>query len=120
MRKRLLIVEDVELNRDLLVQLFEEVYEIDLAVDGETAIELAVNTAPDVILMDIALPGLNGLDAVRAIRVNLLEVPIIAVSSSVMPGDRARALEAGCDEFVSKPIDDVHLVDLVRRLSEHP
>ena len=66
--KRLLIVEDSELNRDLLVQIFEDAYEIELAADGETAIEAAATEPPDLILMDIGLPGLSGLDAVRAIR----------------------------------------------------
>jgi CheY-like chemotaxis protein len=63
--------------------------------------------------MDIGLPGLSGLDAVRAIRARAASLPIIAVSSGVMPGDRERALAAGCDDFVAKPIDDVQLVALV-------
>jgi two-component system, cell cycle response regulator DivK len=117
-RSRLLIVEDTELDRDLLVQLFEDECEIDLAVDGDTAVDLASRTSPDLILMDVALPGLSGLDAVRAIRVQLKHVPIVAVSSSVMPGDRERAIAAGCDDFVAKPIDDVHLVELVGCLLE--
>ena len=114
----LLIVEDVELNRDLLVQLFEDTYAIALAADGETAVAAAFGMSPDLILMDIALPGMSGLDAVRTIRTRLPRVPIIAVSSSVMPGDRDRAIEAGCDEFVAKPIDDLSLVSLVGRLME--
>ena len=118
MRRRLLIVEDDELNRDLLVQLFEDVYDIDVAVDGETAVERAFRASPDLILMDVALPGLNGLDAVRAIRVHMQNVPIVAVSSSVMPGDRERAIDAGCDDFVAKPIDDTCLVELVAHLLE--
>ena len=118
MKWRLLIVEDDELNRDLLVQLFEDAYAIDVAADGETAVELAVGEPPDLILMDVALPGLSGLDAVRAIRQQLHHVPIIAVSSSVMPGDRERAIDAGCDDFVGKPIDDACLVELVARLVE--
>jgi two-component system cell cycle response regulator DivK len=117
-RSRLLIVEDDELNRDLLVQLFEDAYEIDVAVDGETAVERAFWVSPDLILMDVALPGLNGLDAVRTIRLRLHDVPIVAVSSSVMPGDRERAIDAGCDDFVAKPIDDASLIELVRRLLE--
>jgi CheY-like chemotaxis protein len=116
--KRLLIVEDAELNRDLLVQLFEDSYEIDVAADGEAAVELAFRRSPDLILMDVALPGLSGLDAVRAIRTRLDHVPIVAVSSSVMPGDRERAIEAGCNDFVAKPIDDLCLVELVWRLLE--
>jgi two-component system cell cycle response regulator DivK len=112
----LLIVEDNELSRDLLVQIFEDSYDIEVASDGHAAVLVAASDRPDLILMDIGLPGLNGLDAVRAIRARSLDVPVIAVSSLVMPGDRERALEAGCDEFVSKPIDDVALVEMVDRL----
>ena len=114
----LLIVEDSEFNRDLLVQIFEDDYDLDVAVDGETAVRLASALRPDLILMDIGLPGISGLDAVRAIRADpgFERRPIVAVSSGVMPGDRERALEAGCDEFVAKPIDDEALVVLVRSL----
>jgi PAS domain S-box-containing protein len=120
MRKRLLIVEDSELNRELLVQIFEDSYDLDVAVDGRTAVQAATTSRPDLILMDIDLPGMSGLDAVRAIRANErgAGTPIVAVSSHVMPGDRERALEAGCNEFVAKPIDDEALVALVRRLLE--
>jgi two-component system, cell cycle response regulator DivK len=116
MRKRLLIVEDSEINRDLLVQLFEDDYDLDLADDGQSAIRLAIEKRPDLILLDIGLPGLSGLEAVRTLRARGDDVPIVAVSSSVMPGDRERALEAGCDDFVPKPIDDLLLVELVNRL----
>jgi two-component system, cell cycle response regulator DivK len=115
-RKTLLIVEDRELNRDLLVQIFEATYDIELASDGESAVEMASTGQPDLILMDIGLPGLSGLDAVRAMRARAVRVPIIAVSSGVMPGDKERALDAGCDDFVSKPIDDLLLVEMVDRL----
>jgi two-component system, cell cycle response regulator DivK len=118
MTKRLLIVEDSELNRDLLVQIFEDSYEIALASDGETAVEIASSGQPDLVLMDIGLPGMDGLEAARAIRARDAELPIIAVSASVMPGDRQRAIEAGSDEFVAKPIDDVRLVEMVDRLLE--
>jgi two-component system, cell cycle response regulator DivK len=118
-RRRLLIVEDSELSRDLLVQIFEDAYELELATDGETAIELAATARPDLILMDIGLPGgLGGLDAVRAIRSTDPDVPVIAVSSGVMPGEREQAIAAGCDEFVAKPIDDLALGELVSRLLE--
>jgi two-component system, cell cycle response regulator DivK len=118
MRKRLLIVEDNELNRDLLVQIFEDAYDIALASDGETAVEIASSECPDLILMDISLPGLSGLEAAREIRASAADVPIIAVSAGVMPGDRRRAIEAGADDFVAKPIDDAQVVEMVDRLLE--
>jgi two-component system cell cycle response regulator DivK len=115
MRKKLLIVEDNDFNRDLLVQIFEGAYEIELAPDGRAAVEAASATSPDLILIDIGLPEMSGLEAVRAIRAMAMDQPIIAVSSRVMPGDRERAIDAGCDEFVAKPIDDTALVELVGR-----
>jgi CheY-like chemotaxis protein len=118
MRATLLIVEDNELNRDLLVQIFEETYDIELATDGRGAVTAAATRQPDLILMDVELPEMGGLDAVRAIRRRARDIPIIAVSSHVMPGDRERAIEAGCDAFVSKPIDDLQLVALVARCLE--
>jgi two-component system, cell cycle response regulator DivK len=119
-RPTLLIVEDSAFSRDLLVQLFEDAYELELASDGRSAVALAATSRPDLILMDIGLPGLSGLDAVRAIRADATDVPIIAVSSHVMPGDEERALAAGCNDFVRKPIDDVQLVDLVARHLRRP
>lgn len=116
MRPTLLIVEDTELDRDLLVQIFESSHEILMAPDGKTAFELAARARPDLILMDIGLPGLSGLDAVRALRALGSTVPIIAVSSRVMPGDKDRALAAGCDDFMAKPIDDLVLVEMVSSL----
>jgi two-component system cell cycle response regulator DivK len=115
-RRTLLIVEDTELDRELLVQIFEGMYDIRLAPDGQTAYDLVAKEPPDLILMDIGLPGLSGLDAVRAIRAAGSTVPIIAVSSRVMPGDRERALAAGCDDFMAKPIHDLELVDMVADL----
>jgi two-component system, cell cycle response regulator DivK len=118
-KRRLLIVDDVELDRELLVQLFEDAYDIDIATDGAAGVDIAVTTRPDVILMDVSLPRMNGLDAVRLIRAQLDDdVAVLAVSSSVMPGDRDRAIEAGCDGFIAKPVDDVCLVELVARLVE--
>jgi two-component system, cell cycle response regulator DivK len=115
-RKRILIVEDSELNRDLLVQIFEDVYDLEVASDGVGAVRLAAEKRPDLILMDIGLPEMSGLDAVRAIRASGVSTSIIAVTSRVMPGEREQALEAGCDEFVAKPIDDVELAAIVDHL----
>ena len=88
---------------------------IELAADGPAALEVAAAKRPDLILMDIGLPGMSGLEVARAIRVRASTVPIIAVSACVMPGDRERAIEAGCDDFVAKPVDDAILVETVAR-----
>lgn len=116
MRKQLLIVEDNELSRDLLAQIFEHDYDLVFAVDGSVAVRLAAEAAPALILMDIGLPELSGLEAARAIRASGNDTPIVAVSSRVMPGEREQALAAGCDDFIAKPIDDVLLVEVVDRL----
>src|SRR5262249_59547804 len=113
-KHRLLIVEDSDLNLDLLVQIFEDRYDIETASDGNTAVEAAGTVRPDLILMDIGLPGISGLDAVKAIRSRSGAIPIVAVSSLVMPGDKERALAAGCDEVVAQPIDHPRLRRLGR------
>jgi CheY-like chemotaxis protein len=118
--KRILVVEDSELNRDLLVQIFEGVYDLEVATDGAEAVRLVTETGPDLILMDIGLPEMSGLEAVRAIRASGASTPIVAVTSRVMPGEREQALEAGCDDFVAKPIDDVQLIAIVDRLLAAP
>jgi two-component system, cell cycle response regulator DivK len=118
MRPKALVVEDVDLNRDLLVQLLEERFDIVTAADGREAVELAVAERPDVILMDIGLPELGGLDAVRAIRSNPLvaATPILAVTSHVMAQDLEEALAAGCDEYIVKPIEENRLFELLERM----
>jgi two-component system cell cycle response regulator DivK len=117
-RPKALVVEDVDLNRELLVQLLEERFEIVTAVDGREAFATAVAERPDVILMDIGLPMLDGLDAVRAIRSDpeLATTPIIAVTSHAMAHDREEAFAAGCDEYLAKPIDEDILFEMLDRL----
>lgn len=109
MRKRkILIVEDVALNADLLVQLLEDDYEVLVAVDGKQGIALAHTERPDLILMDLSLPIVNGWDATCQIKANatLHHIPIIALSAHAMKGDAEQALESGCDDYLSKPLDD--------------
>jgi CheY-like chemotaxis protein len=108
MKKRVLIVEDVEFNRDLLVQLLEEDYEIITANDGGASLELAARERPDLILMDLSLPVMDGLEATKRIKADetLKSIPIIAVTAHAMQGDREEALAAGCDDYLSKPIDE--------------
>ncbi len=118
--KRLfLVVEDFEDSRFMMRQLLELAgYRVVEATDGEEAIKLAVAEHPELILMDLSLPKLDGLTATRRIRQQdgLGQVPIVAVSAHDSPGSRSEALAAGCDEYVTKPIDFDQLSTLLHRL----
>ena len=109
--KKILIVEDVEMNRDLLVQLLEDDYELLEAVDGNQGLEMAAQEKPDLILLDVGLPGMDGWEVARRIRADqaLKAIPIIAVTAHAMAGDQEKALEAGCNDYISKPIDEDEL-----------
>jgi len=106
--KRILIVEDVEFNRDLLVQLLEEDYDILTATDGAAGLELAAREHPDLILMDLSLPLVDGWEATRRIKANaaLQHIPVSALTAHAMADDEEKARQAGCDDYLSKPIDE--------------
>jgi len=106
--KRILIVEDIEFNRDLLVQLLEDSYELLTAADGAAGVALAEREFPDLILMDLSLPVMDGWEATRRIKANLTlqHTPIIAVSSHAMRDDAEKARQCGCDDYLSKPLDE--------------
>lgn len=104
-RRKILIVEDGELNRDLLIQLLEDEYELVLAEDGAEGIKLSASESPDLILMDLSLPVVDGWEATRQIKANQ-DTPIIALTAHAMPGDEEKARAAGCDDFLTKPLDE--------------
>jgi CheY-like chemotaxis protein len=106
--KKILIVEDVDLNLELLVQLLEDEYELVTAGDGEQGVAVARSERPDLILMDMSLPIVDGWEATRRIKAieEFKDVPIIALTAHAMAGDREKALEAGCDDYLTKPLDD--------------
>ena len=106
--KRILVVEDVELNRDLIVQLLEDRYEILTASDGAEGLEMARTTRPHLILMDLALPVMDGWEVARRIKADeaLRAIPIIALSAHAMKGDEERARQSGCDDYLPKPLDE--------------
>ncbi len=106
--KKILIVEDVDVNVDLLTQLLEDEYELVVARDGVQGVALAEQEKPDLVLMDISLPGMDGYEATRQIKATdeLKQVPVIGLSAHAMSGDAAKAFAAGCDDYLTKPVDD--------------
>jgi CheY-like chemotaxis protein len=104
--KTILIVEDIELNIDLLTQLLEDEYNLLVARDGERAVALAEQNHPDLILMDISLPVMDGYEATRNIRKTLATLPIIGLSAHAMQGDDEKARASGCTDYLTKPVDE--------------
>jgi CheY-like chemotaxis protein len=113
--KKILIVEDVEINRDLLEQLLEEDYELLTAEDGAAAIRLAEAESPDLILMDMSLPVMDGWEATRILkgRDDLKMIPVIALTAHAMRGDEEKARACGCDDYLSKPVDEDRLFEKI-------
>jgi two-component system cell cycle response regulator DivK len=114
---KILLVEDNEMNRDMLSRrLLKQGFEMVIAVDGEQAIDLARSEAPDLILMDISLPGLDGWEATRRLKAmpETRSIPIIALTAHAMAGDREKSLAAGCNDYDTKPIDFRRLLEKIQ------
>jgi len=110
---RILLVEDNEMNRDMLSRRLERRgFEVIVAVDGEEGVARAKADAPDAILMDLSLPGIDGWEATRQLKAadETRRIPVLALTAHAMAGDRDKALAAGCDEFDTKPVDLPRLV----------
>ena len=121
--KKILIVEDIDLNIDLLTQLLEDDYEISVAKDGAQGVKSVNESLPDLILMDIQMPDMDGLEATTRIRAQdeFTHIPIIALTALAMPGDRERCIEAGASEYLSKPVSMKQLVHMIQsQLQEAP
>jgi CheY-like chemotaxis protein len=116
-KKKILVVDDAEFNRDLLLQLLEDDYEVIMAVDGEEGVKKAEQEKPDLILMDLGMPVMDGWEATRRIKANteLKHIPVIAVTSHAMVGDEIQAREAGCDDYIPKPIDEDELLKKIKK-----
>jgi len=115
----LLLVEDNELNRDMLVRRLERAgHSVITAVDGQQALEMMLREQPSVVLMDMNLPVLDGWTACRRAREDdrIRHIPIIALTAHAMESDRRDALEAGCDDYATKPIDFPGLLGKIDRL----
>jgi two-component system, cell cycle response regulator DivK len=116
---RLLLVEDNEENRDGLSRhLRRKGYEVLVAADGRQGVEAARTLAPDLILMDMSLPILDGWEATRLLKAtaDTRHIPVIALTAHAMAGDREKALEAGCDEYDTKPIEFARLLGKIQAL----
>jgi CheY-like chemotaxis protein len=116
---KILLVEDNEMNRDMLSRRLERRgYEVVLAVDGQQGVELAQSACPDLILMDMSLPVIDGWEATRQLKSmeRMKSVPIIALTAHAMSGDREKALEAGCNDYDTKPIELPRLLGKIEAL----
>ena len=117
MSKRILVIEDTEDNRQILRDLLTAAgYEIVEATDGATGVAMAAEQMPDLILMDIQLPVIDGYEATRRIKADpaTRHIPIVAVTSYALAGDELKTREAGCDGYIAKPYSPRHLLEKVR------
>lgn len=116
---KVLLVEDNEMNRDMLSRRLERKgFSVVFALDGQAAVNLANSEQPDLILMDMSLPVMDGWEATRQIKANakLKAIPIIALTAHAMSGDREKALKVGCEEYDTKPVDFPRLIDKINAL----
>jgi CheY-like chemotaxis protein len=116
---KILLVEDNEMNRDMLSRrLVRKGYEVVVAVDGQAGVDMASSESPDLILMDMSLPVMDGWEATRRIKgeASTGAIPVIALTAHAMASDREKALDAGCDDYDTKPID---LQRLLGKIEQH-
>ena len=115
---KVLLIEDNEMNRELSRRLIRRGYNVLLAVDGQQGVDMATKELPDIILMDMSLPVLDGLCATRLIKAGetTRTIPLIALTAHAMAEDRGKALEAGCDDYDTKPIELPRLLTKIDRL----
>lgn len=116
---KILLVEDNEMNRDMLSRrLIRKGHEVLIAVDGEQGVAMAASESPDIVLMDMSLPVLDGWEATRRIKADaaLAGLPVIALTAHAMAGDRDRAMAAGCDDYDTKPVDLARLLGKIEAL----
>jgi two-component system cell cycle response regulator DivK len=118
---KILLVEDNELNRDMLSRrLIRRGFEVVIAIDGGQGVDMATSESPNLILLDMSLPVINGWDAAQKLKAGAgtRNIPIIALTAHAMGGDREKALEAGCDEYETKPVEFERLLDKINSFLE--
>lgn len=116
---KILLVEDNEMNRDMLSRrLTRRGFEIAIAVDGQQAIAMARSGCPNLVLMDMRLPEIDGWEATRQLKADpaTRHIPVIALTAHALPGDRERAVEAGCDDYDTKPVEFARLLAKIETL----
>ena len=116
---KILLVEDNEMNRDMLTRRLERKgFEVVIAVDGQAGVNMAASELPDLILMDLSLPVIDGWEATRQIKADSVtqSIPVIALTAHAMAGDEQKALEAGCDDYDTKPVDLKRLLGKIGNL----
>ena len=119
MMSKILLVEDNEMNRDMLTRRLERKgYEVVIAVDGQAGIDMASSASPDIILMDLSLPVIDGWEATRNIKADpaTQSIPVIALTAHAMAGDEQKALQAGCDDYDTKPVNLKRLLGKIDNL----
>jgi len=117
--KKVLLVEDNEMNRDMLSRrLIRRGFEVVFAVNGKEGVDLARSEKPDIILMDMSLPVMDGWEATRCVKSDYAtsSVPVIGLTAHAMSGDREKAIEAGCDDYDTKPVEINRLIGKMERL----
>ncbi len=115
-----LLIEDNELNRDMLKRRLErKEFIVSCAEDGQSGIDMAKNEMPDIILLDLSLPVIDGWNVARQLKAdpNTKDIPIIALTAHAMKGDREKALDAGCDDYDTKPVNLEGLLDKIHKLT---
>ena len=115
-----LLIEDNELNRDMLTRRLErKEFIVSCAEDGQSGIDMAKNEMPDIILLDLSLPVIDGWNVARQLKAdaNTKDIPIIALTAHAMKGDRKKALDAGCDDYDTKPVNLEGLLDKMHKLT---
>ncbi|RKY18970.1 MAG: response regulator [Planctomycetota bacterium] len=120
---RILLAEDNEMNRDMLSRrLRRKGFEVFIAEDGQAAVERAREQAPDLILMDMSLPIMDGWEATRTLKADAATagIPVIALTAHAMQGDREKAIEAGCDDYDTKPVELPRLLEKIGALLDAP
>jgi CheY-like chemotaxis protein len=116
---KILLVEDNEMNRDMLSRrLIRNGFEIVIAVDGQQGVDMAASVQPDLILMDLSLPVIDGWEATRRVKANpaTAKIPVIALTAHAMAQDKEKALAAGCDDFDTKPVELPRLLEKINAL----